>query len=102
VMTWCERGQRCSCWFDGWFGKDWSSACKLHDWRYMTSYGFGWTRKQADAELRKNVAKAGAPVMAWVIYVGVRLFGWYFWDKNAHKRVLNSAQMNYNVFKSRI
>jgi hypothetical protein len=85
-MSWCERGQRCSCWFDGWFGKDWSSACKLHDERYMTDKGFGWTRKQADVELRSSVSAAGAPIMAWVMYFGVRLGGAKSWRKNRMNR----------------
>ena len=71
---------KCTGWFDGLFGKSWADACQLHDDRYMTVMGKGMTRKECDLELKRNVAKTCKP-MSYVMYFGVRLFGWYYWDK---------------------
>lgn len=71
---------KCSCWFDGWFGKSWAWACELHDERYMTPLGKDMTRLQCDIELLHNVAKV-CELMSYVMFVGVRCFGWYWWGK---------------------
>lgn len=85
--NWCERGQRCSCWFDGWFNKDWSIACEIHDARYLTSYGRNLTREEVDLEFLDNLKAQGACLpMRWLMYVGVRLFGGKPWLANAPKR----------------
>lgn len=78
---------KCTLWFDGLFGKSWADACQLHDDRYMTVMGKGMTRKECDLELKRNVAKTCKP-MSYVMYVGVRLFGWYYWNKFKNKRNL--------------
>lgn len=71
---------KCSCWFDGWFGKSWGWACELHDERYMTTVGKGMTRWECDVELMKNVAVV-SKVMAVIMFIGVRCAGWYWWSK---------------------
>jgi len=78
-VKWCERGQRCTCWIDGWFGKSWAWACELHDERYMTPIGKGMTRLECDVELMKNVAVA-CKVMAIIMFIGVRCVGGYWWN----------------------
>ena len=71
---------KCTCWFDGWFGKSWAEFCEKHDKRYMTPFGKDMTRLECDKELKEGVASV-APSMAWVMFIGVRCFGWYWWKK---------------------
>ena len=87
-MSFLERGQCCTGWFDGWFGKSWADACQLHDDRYMTPLGKGMTRLQCDLELMRNVAKVCKP-MGCVMFVGVRCAGWYWWNKFETARTIN-------------
>ena len=71
---------KCTCWFDGWFGKSWADACQLHDDRYMTVMGKDMTRLECDLELMRNVTKVCKP-MGYVMFVGVRVAGWYWWNE---------------------
>lgn len=67
----CERGtNHCSCWFDGWFGKDWSSCCQEHDLDYQFQRTV--TKQGADTKLRKCLVKKAGKIMAWIMYRGVR------------------------------
>lgn len=66
---------------------DWSRACRVHDWLYRD---FRLTpaplsRAQADRLLREGVADLDAPVMAWIMWAGVRVFGWIAWNGNAKR-----------------
>lgn len=76
----CERGQKCSCWFDGWFGKSWGIFCEKHDQRYMTVLGKDMTRLECDVELAEGVSSV-CVVIAVIMFIGVRCFGWYYWKK---------------------
>jgi hypothetical protein len=58
------------------------SCCEIHD----AAYGAGYDRAKADEDLRECVKSCGRPVQAWVMWVGVRLFGYYRW-KRGHRRV---------------
>jgi hypothetical protein len=88
-MSLCERGQKCSCWFDGIkaLSLDWSSACQIHDRRYMTAVGYLKTRKECDVELMENVYNCSQDhkkilyVISKLMYVGVRAFGFFYWSR---------------------
>lgn len=72
----CEKGQKCSCWFDGWFGKDWSSCCEEHDDDYTYEVPEKLDRKEADLLFRECLKMKGACfVMRWCMYYVVRIFG---------------------------
>lgn len=87
-MLGCEREvpkmnihkNKCSCWFDGWFGKSWAEFCEKHDKRYMTPLGKGMTRWECDIELAEGVSSV-CVVMAVIMFIGVRCAGWYWWNE---------------------
>ena len=56
----------------------WQECCYLHDLNYIRQK---ITRKEADKRLLSCV-KERCKVVAYIMYAGVRLFGWYFWNKN--------------------
>lgn len=66
----------CSLFIDGFFGHDFSEACLSHDIKYWAG-GSKEERKLADIALRENIAHTGplGPVIAPIMYAGVRLFG---------------------------
>lgn len=74
----CHYRGKCSCWIDGWFGKDWSSCCAEHDADILGHRTN--TVKEADMKLRDCVAKH-SKIMAWVMYIGVRPLSWLYWTK---------------------
>ena len=72
-------------------GKDWCSyfpdrvfkvnlsmACYEHDMRYADKSKSRWT---ADLELFNDVKRKGAPITATLMWIGVRLCGWVFYNK---------------------
>ena len=64
----------CSMWPDG----PWKGCCVSHD-RWYWAGGSKEKRLHADMALRKCVSNRGWPIMAWVMYVGVRIFGGPYW-----------------------
>lgn len=56
----------------------WSKCCDLHDYQYLTQKV---SRKQAD-KILYDCVKSKCKVIAHIMYIGVRMFGWYFWNKN--------------------
>ena len=60
----------CSCWPDS----DWVECCVEHDVVYWMG-GTREQRKQADLELRRCVSGKGHPVIAQMMYFGVRIGG---------------------------
>ncbi|MBW2366432.1 MAG: hypothetical protein JRH15_00960 [Deltaproteobacteria bacterium] len=70
------KSDGCSMWFDTWEEVDLSAACFLHDLKYWAGYpGEDTDRLIADAELMIDVARAGAPKMAEIMFAGVRVGG---------------------------
>lgn len=59
----------CTLWFEG----TWSECCARHDRRYANKR---LTRYQADILLYRCIKRKSNIVMASVMFVGVRLFGW--------------------------
>jgi hypothetical protein len=53
-------------------------CCVDHDRAYWQG-GPAWKRRHADEKLRECVMKRGHPAIAWVIYLGVRIFGAPYW-----------------------
>lgn len=64
------KSDGCSFWFDG----DWKICCLRHDKLYAAG-GTKQQRKFVDKLLRRCVLKKGHPIMAQVMYFGVRIFG---------------------------
>lgn len=61
----------------------WEGCCDQHDIAYSQG-GDADDRRRADLQLRFCVDQNGHRYWAWVMWVGVRLFGWAYW--NAIKR----------------
>jgi len=65
------KSDGCSFFPDG----DYFSCCEKHD----LDYAYSPSRSHSDLELRKCITRDGHPVLAWIIWLGVRLFGYPFW-----------------------
>lgn len=82
----CERGQKCSCWFDGW----WSEACEEHDKDYMQTRE---PKMKADIKLFKNVLGSGkkfhqkilSPIIAIIMLLGLLIFPVSYIKYNKYK-----------------
>ena len=55
----------------------WKGCCHDHN----VAYAARTDRADADRALRKCVKANGHPVIAWIMWLGVRLFGWIFWGR---------------------
>lgn len=64
----------CTLWPEG----TWTHCCAMHDRRYANKR---LTRKQADELLFRCVQKKSNTAMAYIMYAGVRAFGWWWYDK---------------------
>ena len=70
------KSDGCSLWFDTWKGVDLYPACFFHDLKYWSGYPKEETERLiADAELMIDVARAGVPKMAEIMFAGVRVGG---------------------------
>lgn len=70
------KSDGCSLWFDSCQEVDLYPACFYHDLKYWCGYpGEDVERLVADAELMIDVARAGAPRMAQIMFTGVRAGG---------------------------
>jgi hypothetical protein len=71
------RSDGCSLWFDSYDGHDYYPACFLHDLKYWagTEGDEAVERLVADAELMIAIARLGDPVMAQIMFQGVRAGG---------------------------
>ena len=74
----CERGQNCTCFVDK-IGKYYhGDCCKLHDFNYQKQH---ITRAKADKKFFNCLRKKTDDIIAFLMYLGVRSFGWIFWNK---------------------
>jgi hypothetical protein len=55
-------------------------CCSMHDIDYDKG-GTKQERKKADQYLRDCIKAHGHPYKAYIYYMGVRLFGWMFFNK---------------------
>ncbi|MFO7984752.1 MAG: hypothetical protein R6U38_02740 [Desulfatiglandaceae bacterium] len=70
------KSDGCSMWVDSWNHIDLYPACFFHDLKYWCGYpGEEAARLIADAELMIDVARAGDPKMAEIMFHGVRVGG---------------------------
>lgn len=61
---------------------NWADCCYSHDVAYVRQTV---SRKEADRKLLDCV-KAKCKVIGVIMYAGVRLFGWYFWNKHTRRK----------------
>lgn len=71
-----------TCFIDSCCGYDWGSCSARHDKRYENKR---LTRKQADELLYRCFKRKVNILFAFVGYMLVRLFGWYFYNKAQKK-----------------
>lgn len=57
---------------------DISHCCEMHDIHYATGQ---YTRKQADEIFFQCIKGSGRPIIAYIYYYAVRLFGWMRYKK---------------------
>lgn len=74
----------CTWWFDGW----WGQCCHLHDIAYST----GVVKSIADLALQNCVASVGAPIISWIMWIGVTLFGGFWYARAAKNRKKKERQ----------
>lgn len=74
LNSWCHSRAKCSCWFDG----DWGECCEMHDKLYYNPKTH--SRAWVDRAFRKCIARRNK-AMAWIMWFGVRCFGWIWWNK---------------------
>ena len=73
-MKLCERGQKCTCFIDRLFSKDWSSCCEEHDNCY-SKLKEGESTKECDVKFLKCLKKKTWKILAYIMYGVVRVFG---------------------------
>jgi hypothetical protein len=60
--------------------KNWLDCCWQHDFDYHYGYLYGITKEQADYELWECVDSGGNPVVARIIYTGVKIGGGFYYE----------------------
>ncbi len=66
------KSRGCTCWIDGIHNINWFSCCDRHDKRYSNNR---INRYEADILLYRCI-KQRCIIMASIMFLGVRLFGW--------------------------
>jgi len=63
-------------------------ASTIHDWMYDHNYPTKYTRKSADNIFYNTLREDGvSKLKAGTMYLGVRLFGWMFFEKPKRKEL---------------
>ena len=82
MFSFCKKWKgSCACFFDKLFNKDWSECCKAHDDDYE-SLKDGDSTKPSDVKFLECLKKKSWLLVAYIMYVGVRLFGRNFKGNN--------------------
>lgn len=68
----------CTFWWDG----NWAKCCEVHD----IAYGSGTDKLLADIELGLCVINTGNLWMGIVMFLGVSIFGWFFYKRQKKKQ----------------
>lgn len=72
------------------FGWDLWKACLAHDRAYRKGYvkGYGWVdnRNEADWLLFHLTWNVSNVIIALIVYIGTRLFGWWAWNNHESNR----------------
>lgn len=58
----------------------WWQCCRVHDRLYADPNATD--RAAADLQLRRCMLRKGRPVLAWIYWFGVRLFGGFYWRRD--------------------
>lgn len=75
-------GDGCTFSPDGFYGLDWSEACRWHDWCYRQDVQI--TRVWADLYFMCNLVVCGCPLRwAFWYFLAVRVCGWRHWNRKA-------------------
>ena len=61
----------------GWIDGVWRHCCDAHD----IAYSSGFDKFQTDLELAVCVAQTGNPIVAVLMFLGVTIFGWFWYLK---------------------
>ena len=64
------------------FGAD---CCGEHDYHYQAA---DISRAEADKKLRQCIQKKGYIVLPWIYWLGVRIFGKSYYDRNKNDKTL--------------
>ena len=75
----CNKRAYSTCAIDGIFGMYWGECSKSHDRRYENNR---LTRYQADKLLYRCINRRSNPFIASVYFIGVRAFGWVYYNKD--------------------
>lgn len=75
---------------------DFADCCKHHDFQYSTTH---LTRLQSDRQLRYCIKNKGYPILCWVYWLGVRLFGWipYYFGKSYKNRKIYEEHLKNGI-----
>ena len=60
--------------------RNWLDCCWQHDFDYHYGYLYDITREQADYELWECTNTSGNPVIARIIYAGVKIGGGFYYE----------------------
>ena len=82
-MKLCNRGY-CTCFWDKFLGYVLVPCCKLHDFNYAKQKV---KRAEADKRFFKCLKKHSFFLLAGSMWLAVRLFGWYFWNKAKREKM---------------
>jgi molybdenum cofactor biosynthesis enzyme MoaA len=75
LIKFCNKN-KCTCWFDDWFGISWKECCEEHDKDIV--HARTNNVHEADNKLFKCVW-AKSKIMAVVMYIGVKPMSWMAW-----------------------
>lgn len=67
-----------------------NTCCEQHDADYTPNSGV--LRSEADKKLRDCMINNGYKFRGWIFYIGVRLFGWAFYNnrwENLRTKIIN-------------
>ena len=82
----CERGQKCSCFIDSLFNKNWSKCCSGHDDNYINNK-YDMTKDEADDMFYTCLKNNTWKWLAWLMYMAVSKssIAQNYWDKYRSK-----------------
>jgi len=77
----CNKN-KCTCWFDRLFDKDWGECCAIHDRDYIYNIQ-NLTKKEADKKFYNCLKKHTWQWMAWIMYIAVSYspIAKFYWKK---------------------
>ena len=92
-MIVCNSGY-CTCFWDKFLGYVLVPCCKLHDFNYAKQH---IKRKEADNRLFNCLKKHSFLFLAGGMWLAVRLFGRYFWNKSKKREAMSKKNFGNAV-----